>query len=129
MKAKPKATVRDPGFTELLGRQALRYLLLRRIYEICEGGTTHHTTPGALREVDGKDYFAVKEALIYLRDAKLIDANKYEIYQIRLTHKGIAEVEKAIRNPAKGTEHFEPSVISAFAKDSTGRMISMRIVN
>jgi hypothetical protein len=129
VKAKVAPTVRDPGLTELLARQALRYRILRRIYEQSEANTKLNVYPHKLYGGEEIGQLLMDQVLAYLRDAKLITAGQSTINYLTITHKGIVEVESAIRNPTKGTEHFESGVTSAFAKDSCGRTMTMRINN
>jgi hypothetical protein len=117
----------DPEATAILARQGLRYRVLRLVYDLGEGAVERPVRAHALREREGLSTLALDQVLAYLRDEKLINAPPYDISMVSLRHKGLVEIERAILDPSKGTEHFDARVTSAFVRDRTGAVRGMRI--
>jgi hypothetical protein len=97
-------------------RQADRLRVMSEIYEAADGGRLLWVNgPWLLEHMDlPEDELA--DACMYLIGEHLIEGNKtlwnsFIPYLIRLTHRGITEMERSRSAPEKPTEHF-PSMIS-----------------
>jgi hypothetical protein len=106
------ATDDDPAKTYVLEQQAVRYRLLRLIWEMTRDkpvgygiGVLRHKLgiPIHLRDLDA--------AITYLFGERLLQ-DRHDCP--RISHKGIVEVEASILKPAEGTEHFDPVIIQIF---------------
>jgi DNA-binding transcriptional ArsR family regulator len=127
-KDRPPTPLRDQDSADVLARQGLRYRILRLIYEAAEGAVDSEISTGRIREREGITHQTLEQVLGYLRDEKLVNAPQYgAIYTVSLRHKGLVELERAILDPAAGTEHFDSKVTSAFARDARGVARTMLI--
>lgn len=91
-------------------REALRYRVLRRLYDMSGGDVDRGVPYYKLQEAEGLDerrWWAVHD---YLKAEGLIRERTH----IEITERGVDEIERSERSPQLPTEHFSPVVIQHF---------------
>lgn len=98
-------------------RQAWRYAILRKMYDLSGG---HHLRGMSFASV-AKEVGVPEEerapARQYLMGEGLI---RYIAQDVAITHAGVVEIEKSMTEPTKPTEHFTPAVIQQVTQNFSG---------
>ena len=89
-------------------RQQQRFKFLKYLYDNC-GGRAHHIAREQVRQALGLSATEAAEISAYLAEEGLTEGT---VGLIGLTHKGVKEVEAALTEPAKPTDHFPVNVIN-----------------
>jgi len=87
----------------------LRFDIMKRIFEISEFNTSKNIDTEAIGQELELDYETRTIILRYLRDEGLIKFLGENGIISRITHKGISEMEKSIKN--EPSEHFQPQTV------------------
>jgi hypothetical protein len=95
----------------LLEKQRKRYLLLDKIYELTNGDESKILMLEAPEELDSKEVLSIVR---YLAGEGLVDSLADEAPLLRISHRGVVEVENSRLNPREPTEHFSAQVIQHF---------------
>ena len=95
----------------LLEKQRKRYLLLDKIYELTDGDESKILMLEAPEELDSKEVLSIVR---YLAGEGLVDSLADEAPLLRISHRGVVEVEYSRLNPREPTEHFSAQVIQHF---------------
>jgi hypothetical protein len=97
--------------TALIEKGKARYQVLLEIYGLTKDDRQSPINFNRLRPVADPNRHELNEAIAYLRDEGLVEQNGMFV---SITYKGVREVEQAISNPQRPTEHFQPAVIQYF---------------
>jgi hypothetical protein len=97
----------------ILEKQKKRYGLLLRVYELT-GGDEAKILMLEAPELDSNE---VQSIVLYLAGEGLVQSLADEAPLLRITHRGVVEVEESLLNPKQSTEHFLPQVIQHFHGD------------
>jgi hypothetical protein len=95
----------------ILEKQRKRYSLLLRIYELTDGDESKIITLEATDELDSKEILSIVD---YLAGEGLVESLADEAPLLRISHRGVVEVEDSLLNPRNPTEHFAAQVIQYF---------------
>ena len=95
----------------LLEKQRKRYLVLDKIYELTEGDESKILMLEPPEEIDANEVLAI---IIYLAGEGLVESLADEAPLLRISHRGVVEVEDSRLNPREATEHFPAQVIQHF---------------
>jgi len=98
-------------YTALIEKGKARYQVLLEIYGLTKDDRLSPVNFDRLRPVADPSRYELGEAIAYLRDEGLVEQNGMFV---TITQKGVREVEQAISNPQRPTEHFQPAVIQYF---------------
>lgn len=85
-----------------------RFLFLKHLYDSSDGDTSITFDTRNIGKKLQLNYDETSQIVDYLIGEYLIESRALGIGLIGLTHWGIKEVEQAIENPSKPTEHFLP---------------------
>ena len=103
--------------------KAKRFQFLKKLYDKSDGDTLKICDIYSLGETLGFDKKTNDKITQYLIHEGLI---KWELKgAVSITHAGLCEVEEALSNPDKSTEHFPP--VNIISIGSIGQMISSQI--
>lgn len=91
-------------------REALRYRVLRRLYDMSSGNVDRGVPYYKLQEAEGLDERQWWPVFDYLKAEGLIRERTH----IEITERGIDEIERSQRYPQSPTEHFSPVVIQHY---------------
>ncbi len=92
-------------------KQKIRFDFLKKLYELSDGDTNKYVNPAVIAQGIGiDDVDELRIVVNYLENEHLIEAIKlhWGPASVRLTHYGLQEVEDAVSQPDKPTEHFPP---------------------
>lgn len=95
----------------IIEKQKKRYALLLKVYELTDGDETKMVL---LEATDGVDSSEVQSIVDYLAGEELVESLADEAPLVRITHRGVVEVEQSLMDPKQATEHFVPQVIQHF---------------
>jgi hypothetical protein len=93
----------------IVEKQKKRYSLLLKVYELTDGD---ETKPIMLEGPLAAD--ELLSAIDYLSGEGLVESLADGVPFVKISHRGVVEVEKSITNPREPTEHFLPQVIQYF---------------
>ena len=112
---------------DITQRKSKRFQFLHRLYEMSHGLKPIRVL--VLRKELGLAIEEVEDAVKYLMGERLIrfweldDLRSYSPWTVRgevcLTHHGVVEVEAALSEPEKPTQHFPPLNIISFSRCPT----------
>jgi len=91
-------------------KDAQRLALLEAIYELADGNENALVPIHEAFQQAGIDGLSAESAMTWLTNEGL--ATKATNDHARLLHDGVAEYEKALKDPEHATAHFQPSVIN-----------------
>jgi hypothetical protein len=95
----------------LLEKQRRRYLLLEKIYELTDGDESKIIMLEPTEELSPKEVLSIVR---YLTGEGLVESLADEAPLLRISHRGVVEVEYSHMNPREPTEHFPAQVIQHF---------------
>jgi hypothetical protein len=95
----------------IIQKQKKRYELLLRIYELTNGDETKILMLEGSEESDSDEILSIVD---YLAGEELVASLADEAPLVRITHRGVVEVEESLLNPKQPTEHFLSQVIQHF---------------
>jgi len=95
----------------ILEKQRKRYLLLLKIYELTGGDESKMMM---LEVPEGLNSEEVQSIVDYLAGEGLVESLADEAPLLKITHRGVVEVEQSLLNPKEPTEHFSQQVIQNF---------------
>jgi len=101
-----------------------RFAYLLAVYEAADGGEGRFVSSTEIQESLGFDEELADKVTAYLRGEGLLDWAAFAA--IKLTHRGVKEVEQALGAPAEPTEHF-PAVVVAQNYINVGSMSHSQI--
>lgn len=109
-------------------KRALRTQFMEWLYNATEGAEVEFADPADFVESAGSDPDEVAGAIRYLEGESLIEPlwslGSGLPSAVRITHRGVREVEQALTNPNQPTQHFTPMVnITHIHGDVTGSQI------
>ena len=94
---------------KILRKDRVRYLVLRLLYEVCDGAEGGGVNLSEF-EVPDVTEDELEDALQFLAQEDMVElASDYAI----LKHRGIVEYEHSVRFPDQATEHFSVQVFNA----------------
>ena len=103
-----------------------RFRYLEHLWEIAEGSTRSIVNRHDVGDAIGLDEKTCNLVTDYLRAESLLDYVTMD-GGIGITHYGIVEIEDALTNPNKSTEHFLPVSYAANFVVSVGQMVNSQI--
>jgi hypothetical protein len=99
-------------------KEARRYRVLNRIYMESNANTLECIQETDIAEKEQLTREELDDALRYLVGEGLIKPATFGT--VSILHRGIKEIEESIRNPDRGTEHFQPTIIQNFYGTTIG---------
>jgi hypothetical protein len=95
----------------IVAKQRKRYALLKRVYELTNGD---ETKPIILEPPENIQPSELLSIIDYLSGEGLLESLADNAPFVRISHRGVVEVEESLLNPTKPTEHFLSQVIQHF---------------
>lgn len=104
--------------TLIAQKEARRYRVLNRIYMESNANSLERIQETDIAEKEQLTTEELDDAIRYLVGEGLIKHATFGT--VSILHRGIKEIEDSIKNPNRGTEHFQPTIIQNFYGTTIG---------